>query len=250
MVVGVPGRAVRPSSRPRRHCGADVAFTIRGTPGSTGVSSIDDSVRLNHAAVGPKRSGEFSYEAADGSVAKVSMFGGPWCIWTMLKRIGGSSVTVVVLGGQGSVYFAGWEHGWRGPCSPCGDSAARVRINCDDAYPPHHRGCRMCDRGRVLLFVALFRDRRGHQQDQARRHDHAGEPLVRLVLRHVSGCGRHSREERKVHRLPAESGHTQVRRTVSRRGRHRRRRGSLPQGERHGRQRRQDGRVREAGGFR
>ena len=44
----------------------------------------------------------------------------------------------------------------------------------------------------ALCASAAVGDRRGrHPPDPARRRDHAGEPLVRLVLRHVSGGRRH-----------------------------------------------------------
>ena len=52
--------------------------------------------------------------------------------------------------------------------------------------------------GRPHAHVDLAR---GHPQDPPRRRDHAGEPLVRLLLRHVPGRRRNPSAERQVHGL-------------------------------------------------
>ena len=41
---------------------------------------------------------------------------------------------------------------------------------------------------------------RGHPQDQARDRDHAGEPILRLLLRNLPGCGGHPHGERESRR--------------------------------------------------
>ena len=56
-------------------------------------------------------------------------------------------------------------------------------------------------RGATAGPGARFRGR--HPQDPPRGDDRPGEPLVRLVLRHVSGRRRDSRQRRALHGLPA-----------------------------------------------
>ena len=87
-----------------------------------------------------------------------------------------------------------------------------------------------------------FRRRGGDPQDQARRGDHAGEPVVRLVLRDVSGRGRDTDDERAVRPCacptrPASAIDRSTTPPTSTAARAQQRRG------RHGHQRRPDERV-------
>jgi len=83
-----------------------------------------------------------------------------------------------------------------------------------------------------------------HRQDPARGDHHAGEPVVRLVLRYLSRCRRHPRPERPVHRVRARPAHQRLRQAVPRSEPGERR--SRPQYGRRDRRhrRRQDGRFR------
>ena len=95
------------------------------------------------------------------------------------------------------------------------------------AQPEPHRGSRV-----------------RHRQDPARRGHHAGEPVVRLVLRHLSRCRRHPGEERPVHRVRARPAHQGLRQAVPR-SEPGERRSRAHHGRRdHRHRRRQDGRVR------
>ena len=91
------------------------------------------------------------------------------------------------------------------------------------------------------------RGSRGDPQDQACDHDHAGEPLVRQLLRHLSRRGRHPDEERDAHGVRAQPGrrlHPALPRPC---GPQRRR--PARRGQRGGRrERRQDERVHPAAG--
>src|SRR5579875_1749160 len=89
-----------------------------------------------------------------------------------------------------------------------------------------------------------------HPQDPPRHHRDAREPLVRQLLRDVSGGRRHPDARRRSHRLRPQPAHLGLRRPVPRRERRERRRSARPpeRGRRH--RRRQDGwvhRVRRAG---
>ena len=122
------------------------------------------------------------------------------------------------------------------------------------------RGWRAAGRGVHFVGAVLgaaanvqfgeFRRRDGgrHPEDQARRDHHAGEPVVRLVLRHLSGGRRHSREQRAVHRLRARSAHRRLRQAVSRLQPGERRCRARSQQRGHGHRRRQDGRLRQVRG--
>ena len=83
-----------------------------------------------------------------------------------------------------------------------------------------------------------------HRQDPARGDHHAGEPVVRLVLRHLSRCRRHPRQQRPVHRVRTRPAHQRLRQAVPRPepGERRRRPQHGRSDRRH--RRRQDGRVR------
>ena len=87
----------------------------------------------------------------------------------------------------------------------------------------------------------------GHPQDQARDHHHAGEPVVRQLLRHLPRGGRHPDAPGGAHGLRAEPGR-RVRPALPRPRRHQRRRAAR-RGQR-GRRRepRQDGRIHPAAG--
>ncbi len=63
-----------------------------------------------------------------------------------------------------------------------------------------------------------------HPQDQARHRDHAGEPLVRLLLRHLSRRRRHPDAQRRADGLRPRPGDGAVRQAVPRPARRERRR--------------------------
>ena len=87
----------------------------------------------------------------------------------------------------------------------------------------------------------------GHSQDQARDHHHAGEPVVRQLLRDLPRGGRHPDARRRADGLRAQPGR-RMRPSLPRHRRRQRRRAAR-RGER-GRRRepRQDGRVHPAAG--
>ncbi len=87
----------------------------------------------------------------------------------------------------------------------------------------------------------------GDPQDPPRRRDHAGEPLLRLLLRHVPGSRRPAAAQRALHRLLAGSPQRDLLLPVPRRPRPQQRRPARAprRGPRH--QRREDERLRAPG---
>ena len=93
---------------------------------------------------------------------------------------------------------------------------------------------RGCSRGRRIGGTRHPRDGAGHRceraggycprhpQDSPRHRDHAGEPLLRHVLRHLSGGRRDPAEERRTGGVRPGSGGQRVRQTVPRSGRRQR----------------------------
>ena len=86
-----------------------------------------------------------------------------------------------------------------------------------------------------------------HPQDQARDRDPAGEPLVRLLLRHLPGRRRHPDEQRPAHGVRARPVHRHLRSALRRPCRRERRRSPLGPQRHRRHQRRQDGRVHRPG---
>ena len=84
-----------------------------------------------------------------------------------------------------------------------------------------------------------------HQQDPPRRHHHAGEPVVRLVLRHLPRSRRDPGRERPVHGVRARPAHQGLRQALPRSEPGQRRCGAQPVRRNRGHRRRQDGRVRQ-----
>ncbi len=84
----------------------------------------------------------------------------------------------------------------------------------------------------------------GYQQDPARDRDHAGEPVVRQLLRHLPRCGRHPDGQRLAVGLRAGRRGSAVRAAFCRPRRRQRRRTAQPSQRRRRHRRRQDGRLR------
>ena len=84
----------------------------------------------------------------------------------------------------------------------------------------------------------------GARQDSARRLDHAGEPFVRPLLRHLSRGRRDPDGQRRPDGLLARSEVGRVRRAVPRHERHERRGTAFAAGHDARRRPREDGRVR------
>src|SRR3954451_6941532 len=108
------------------------------------------------------------------------------------------------------------------------------------ALPPLPRGRRFRARRRS----PRRHRRRGHPQDQARRRGHAGEPLVRQLLRHLSRRRRDRDARRQAGGLRPRSQGGRVPAAVPRLEPRQPRRAAHPRRLRGGRRRRQDGRGR------
>ena len=103
--------------------------------------------------------------------------------------------------------------------APCAGRARRRRGGQTPFMSRSNRGCNVCARearppARLRrhsacsprLAASAAPPRRGHPQDPPRRRDHAGEPLVRLLLRHVSRAPTGSRCGTACRRLRARPG--------------------------------------------
>ena len=99
---------------------------------------------------------------------------------------------------------------------------------------------------RRTVAIAARRDADGDPQDPPRRDHHAGEPVVRLVLRHVPGRGRDPDEERRADGLRPRSVRASLRAAVPHLGRPQPRRPARPRRRDARHRRREDGRLHPA----